>query len=163
MVSASKRKAIVDRIDNVLGGIAGSEPVKKKELSFQKKKKTVKTAFKKSSKPKFKIAEIRKVSKTHPKEAKAYLNLALEDIHEEEERLRRRREEITNFIASTEMRMTRTRSDEDKLRDDLSNLVSKESRINAQKTKLKNELAKVDDKILRVKKIDDDLKAAAMD
>lgn len=162
MVSASKRKAIVDRIDNVLSGI-GSEPVKKKELGFQKKKKTAKIAPKKKSKQKFKMAEIRKVSKTHPKDAKAYLNLALEDIHEEEERLRHRREEINNFVASTEMRMTRTRSEEDKLRDELSNLVSKESRINAQKTKLKNELAKVDDKILRVKKIDDDLKAAAME
>ncbi len=150
MVSTSKRRAIVNRIDTILTG--GSKPVRKKK---PKKKALAKER-------KFKIAEIRKASKESPKDAKAYLNLALEDIHKEEEKLRQKREDVNKLVASTEMSMTRTRSEEDKLRDELSKLISKESRINARKTRLKTELAKIDERIIKVKKIDDEIKEASM-
>lgn len=96
------------------------------------------------------------------KNAREYLNLALADVRKEEQKLRQRMKELKTRISSTDMKMTRTHSREDKIRDELSRLIALESRISSIKTRLKSELGAINERLIKIKKIDDEIKEASL-
>jgi len=88
---------------------------------------------------------------------KNFLNEAISDVKRELKKLAFSRKNLTSKLASSTKSLLSTKATEDRLRDRLSLLISREGKIREAQSNIRGALTKLKSRTTRVKKIKDDL------
>lgn len=88
---------------------------------------------------------------------KNFLNEAISDVKKELKKLAFSRKNLTSKLASSTKSLLFTKATEDRLRDRLSLLISREGKIREAQSNIRGALTKLKSRTTRVKKIKDDL------
>ena len=88
---------------------------------------------------------------------KNFLNEAISDVKKELKKLVITRKNLTSKLASSTKSLLSTKATEDRLRDRLSLLISREGKIREAQSNIRGALTKLKSRTTRVKKIKDDL------